>query len=222
MSEPNFEIDYWRDRGWNVPDNFKLSEDESQIDYTFQYLISIPISSPIANKSNALKGELLSNILKNIKKDLEVEEMEGWSYCLTKIKLHLGEIVDGSFYTDPSANRKSNSCQTCKQESPIGFDLCWLCGSLLTKSTNIKSFANAFIEITSSASPNDLAEWQYDEGPSRWAEIEWESVVREYFEDLCEIPVTEFSQVNNGDGDVTVTAEGIQITVRFNPAPMVS
>ena len=221
MSESDFDLVFWSDRGWKVPVDFELADDEPNIDYTFQYLLSIPIHSPVSNKSFFMQNELRTSILELLKLDLEVENLEGWSYCLTKMDIHLGEIVDNAFYLDPCSSLSGTTCANCGKKSPEGFDLCWLCGSLLTQNRDINAFANVFIEITASTSIDDLAPWQYDEGPSRWMEIEWESIVKEYFEELCELPGSSFFVVTSEDGDAVLNTESFEITVRFSPLAMV-
>jgi hypothetical protein len=222
LSQSDFDLGFWSDRGWKVPKEFELAEDDHPfIDYTFQYLVSIPIHSPVRDKSFFLQNELLPSVLDSLKIDLEVEMREGWSYCLTKMNTHLGEIVDSTFYLDPCSGLSGITCVNCGKESPESFDLCWLCGSLLTQNREISAFANVFIEITANTSIDDLVPWQYDEGPSRWKEIEWESVVKDYFEELCEIPDSSFFVVISDDGDTVLNTESFEITVRFNPLAMV-
>ena len=221
MSEGDFDLIFWSDRGWQVPVNFELADDDPYIDYTFQYLVSIPISSPVNDKSYLLQNALRTSIIESIKIDLEVENREGWSYCLTKINTHLGEIVDSAFYLDPCSSLDGITCKNCGKKSPENFDLCWLCGSLITDDGEINAYANVFVEITANTSIDDLAPWQYDEGPSRWKEIEWESIVRDYFEELCELPGSSFFVVTSEDGDSVLNTESFEITVRFSPIAMV-
>ena len=113
MSEGDFDLIFWSDRGWQVPVNFELADDDPYIDYTFQYLVSIPISSPVNDKSYLLQNALRTSIIESIKIDLEVENREGWSYCLTKINTHLGEIVDSAFYLDPCSSLDGTTCKNC-------------------------------------------------------------------------------------------------------------
>lgn len=220
MSESDFDLVFWSDRGWKVPIDFELADDDLDIHYTFQYLVSIPIHSPVNDKSFFLQNILLTRVLASLKIDLEVEKREGWPYCLTKMITYLGEIVDSAFYLDPCSGLSGITCENCGKDSPESFDLCWLCGSLLTQNKEIKAFANVFIEISASTSIADLTPWQYDEGPSRWKEIEWESVVMDYFEELCAIPESSFFVVTSKNGDMVLNTESFEITVRFNPIAM--
>jgi hypothetical protein len=51
LSQSDFDLGFWSDRGWKVPKEFELAEDDHPfIDYTFQYLVSIPIHSPVRDK----------------------------------------------------------------------------------------------------------------------------------------------------------------------------
>jgi hypothetical protein len=209
------DVEFWRNRGWKVPKDYIDNPEEVYIDYTFQYLLSIPISAPIEDKSSFLLGPLILEIQKELREDLKLE-IEG-AEILSNLRIHLGEIVDDEFSSEPSLGNVSQTCSSCGAESPKGFALCWLCGCLISDQSQFSSYVNVFIEVTGSTDKADLAEWQYDEGASRWAEGEWESIVRDYFVELSTKTVDGFAISSDHRGDAILTTEAFEIFVRFNP-----
>jgi hypothetical protein len=218
MEELN--LDFWRQRGWLIPGNFTLDEDQAYIDYTSQYLFAIPINKSITNKLSYLKNELRPLIIEKLSSELLAEE-EGELDCLDHIKFHLGEILDDNFYVNPCEGVAGIVCSSCSQQSPNTFQICWLCGQAFEDKGEIKAYANVFVELTGSVGIDDLIGYQFDEGPSRFKEISWVEVNRQSYVDLCELPQSSFKTKKGQPGDYNFETEEFEVFVRFNPLPVI-
>lgn len=218
MEELN--LDFWRERGWLIPDYFILEEDQTYIDYTSQYLLAIPVNQSISNKLTYLKNELRPLILEKLSSELSEEE-SGELDCLDHVKFHLGEILDDNFYVSPCEGLAGIVCSSCGQQSPDTFQICWLCGQAFEDKGEINAYANVFIELTGSVGIDDLIGYQYDEGPSRFKEISWIDVNRQSYVDLCKLPQSSFKTKKGQPGDYNFETEEFEVFVRFNPLPVI-
>ena len=188
-------LDFWRERGWLIPEYFILEKDQTYIDYTSQYLLAIPVNQKISNKLTYLKNELRPLILEKLSSELSEEE-SGELDCLDHVKFHLGEILDDNFYVSP-------------------------CGQAFEDKNEINAYANVFIELTGSVGIDDLIGYQYDEGPSRFKEISWIDVNRQSYVDLCKLPQSSFKTKKGQPGDYNFETEEFEVFVRFNPLPVI-
>ena len=218
MEELN--LDFWRSRGWFIPEEFEIEEDQTSVDYTSQYLFAFPVKSSISNKLSYLKNELKPLIIEKLKYELSAEDA-GEIDCLNHVKFHLGEILDDTFYKNPCGSVAGVKCTSCNQQSPDNFQICWLCGQALENNNDIDAYANVFIELTGSVEIDDLISYQYDEGPSRFKEISWIDVNKQSYVDLCELPQTLFKTKKGEHGDYNFETEEFEIFVRFNPVPVI-
>jgi hypothetical protein len=218
MEELN--LDYWRQRGWLIPADFTLRVDQAYIDYTSQYLLAIPIKEGISNKLHFLKEELRPLIIAKLSSELSAEESGNFD-CLDHIKFHLGEIVDDTFYIDPCEGVPGIECNSCHQQSPKNFEICWLCGKEFQDKEEINAYANVFVELTGSVGVSDLVGYQYDEGPSRFKEISWVDINRESYVNLTKLSPTSFKTKKGQPGDYNFQTDEFEIFVRFNPLPVI-
>ena len=62
MEELN--LDFWRQRGYLIPNTYTIDEDQTYIDYTIQYLFAVPVKKVFQNKLTYLKNQ--SNVRKNL------------------------------------------------------------------------------------------------------------------------------------------------------------
>jgi len=222
MEELN--LDFWRQRGYLIPNTYTIDEDQTDIDYTIQYLFAVPVKKVFQNKLTYLENQLLPFVIEKLNYELTAEE-NGEFDCLDNTRSHLGEIFDDNFFKNPCQEAIGITCLKCNQQSPDTFQICWLCGHAFQGNSRVNAYANVFIEHTVNFGIDDLIHYQntpYNEGPSNFRKMVWMDLSQPCYVDLCNLPQSSL-KTNKGEfGDHIFETEELEIFVRFNPLPVIA
>lgn len=142
---------------------FMLDERDTRIDYTTQYLLTLPIPNGISDKSRFLR-DLVPTIQEKLRAELKADD-DGEFRCFERLRFHLREIKDGDFFEVEFEGNDFLECTSCHKQNPPEFHIRWMCGHGRNMGGKAQAYVNIFIELTVGVLIDDLVEYQYDEGP---------------------------------------------------------